>query len=140
MSHNDVAGICRFCGCSEREACVVDDSLEIRGCHWIHRTLTVCSACAPAAKAETAALAAYPAARGIPAQSVLERAYHQGFVVGWFSVRGRFARNPFGGKPEQAYSWTRGQRDGAEASRVYQRACGPLPNAPRREVLVARRR
>jgi hypothetical protein len=143
---------CRFCGCSEFDACAADNGFEIVGCHWIDRTQTVCSACAPAAKAETLALrtlmrAGYRSTRpGIGEGLAFVEAFHLGFVVGWFQIskRSPYGRNPFPLKYSTPRgrrlsvlndAWYLGRNHGAEASRSYQRACGPLTNAPRRAVL-----
>ncbi len=77
-------------------------------------------------------------------------AFHQGFVVGWFGVNRRsvYGRNPYltamkvrGRDFHALEAWELGQRSGVEASRQYQTVCGPLENAPRRDVLrVGRRR
>lgn len=144
---NTPAGVCRFCGCSEDDACRVDDgfSLEV-GCSWTDRTRSVCSVCAPAAKAEALALrtlakAGYRSERpGIQTPLEFVAAFHAGFLVGWFGIspRSPYGRNPW--PPMRRWApkhdaWDLGQRRGAEASRIYQSACGPLTNAPRREVL-----
>lgn len=143
------AGVCRFCGCSEYDACITPLCKCGFGvpCSWTDRTQSVCSACAPAAKAEAIALrtlakAGYRSERpGVKAPLEFVAAFHAGFVVGWFGVspRSKYGRNPFVARrralnPEQV-AWHRGQLAGAEASRGYQRVCGPLVNAPRREVL-----
>jgi hypothetical protein len=146
------AGVCRFCGCSEEDACIAPLCHCGFGvpCSWTDRTQSVCSACAPAAKAEAIALktlvkAGYRSERpGIKAPLDFVQAFHQGFVVGWFSISARsaFGRNPWPPMPHWApkhNAWNLGQRRGAEASRVYQSACGPLTNAPRKEVLSGRR-
>jgi hypothetical protein len=70
-------------------------------------------------------------------------AFHQGFIVGWFEIspRSKYSRNPWPPMPKWApkrEAWDLGQRAGAEASRGYQRICGPLVNAPRKEVLQGR--
>jgi len=138
---------CRFCGCSEFDACAV--GLDVHdtwiGCRWTDRTRTVCSVCAPAAKAETIALRvvvradAALRAPGVRHAAEFVAAFHRGFVVGWFSVstRSPYGRNPYkvGAWSLLVDAWDVGQRSGAEASRSYQRVCGPLTNAPRRAVL-----
>jgi hypothetical protein len=140
------AGVCRFCGCSEYDACCVDDGFDLVGCSWTDRTRSVCSVCAPAAKAEAIALrtlakAGYRSERpGIKAPLAFVAAFHQGFVVGWFGIspRSPYSRNPFTKLPirhPQREAWDLGHWRGAEASRVYQSACGPLTNAPRKAVL-----
>ena len=137
------AGRCRFCGCSELDACAFDDGLELVGCHWADRTCTVCSVCAPAAKAEAYALRSVMRAghrtdqgNGLPDNIAFVRAFHAGFVVGWFGVSARslYRRNPhrIGAR---ATSWDLGHRAGTEASRAYQQICGTLENAPRRAWL-----
>jgi len=142
------AGVCRFCGCSEFDACVVDDvfGFETGGCHWTDRTRSCCSSCAPAAKAEAIALRTLAAAGyrsdhpTLKASLDFVAAFHQGFVVGWFGVspRSPYGRNPW--PPMRRWApkreaWQLGQQSGAEASRSYQRVCGPLQNAPRRRLL-----
>jgi hypothetical protein len=138
------AGVCRFCGCSEYDACVVDDGFSHVGCSWIDRTRSVCSACAPAAKAEAIAVRTLANYRSdhphLKAALDFVAAFHQGFVVGWFEIspRSKYSRNPWAPMRKWAAkreAWELGQRAGAEASRSYQRICGPLVNAPRREVL-----
>jgi hypothetical protein len=145
------AGVCRFCGCSEYDACRVDDgfSLEV-GCSWTDHTRSVCSACAPAAKAEAIAVRVVSHAYqsqllSLPASLDFVAAFHDGFRVGWFGIskRSPASRNPWPPMRKWALkreAWTLGQRAGAEASRGYQRICGPLTNAPRREVLQHERR
>jgi len=71
-----VRGVCRMCGCSHFDPCP-------NGCAWADRAQTVCSECAPAAEAETAAVRARGRIRRNPA---LLGAFHRGFVVGWFAV------------------------------------------------------
>lgn len=46
------AGVCRFCGCTDGDACVVDDGFGPVGCSWIDRDHRVCSACIAVARAE----------------------------------------------------------------------------------------
>lgn len=132
------AGICRFCGCSEFDACVVDGGLGPEGCSWIDPTRTVCSACAAAAKAEAHALRVHPELAAYPAPLA---AYHQGFVVGWFGVRGRFKRNPYAGADvrssriaAKANWWRLGQMAGEAAVHQHRLSAGPLENTPRRDV------
>ena len=36
--------ICRNCGCTDDNACLVDDGNKLRGCYWVERDL--CSVCA----------------------------------------------------------------------------------------------
>jgi hypothetical protein len=147
------AGVCRFCGCSEYDACRVDVPFEpaTEPCSWTDRTRSVCSACAPAAKAEAIALrtlakVGYRSARpGITTPLGFVASFHHGFLVGWFGIsrRSRYSRNPFTREPYPNFhawwsrhvAWDLGRRHGAEASRGYQRVCGPLVNAPRKEVL-----
>jgi hypothetical protein len=99
------AGVCCFCGCSEYDACRVDVPFEpaTEPCSWTDRTRSVCTVCAPAAKAEAIALrtlakAGYRSERpGIKAPLDFVAAFHQGFVVGWFGIspRSPYSRNPF---------------------------------------------
>jgi hypothetical protein len=144
------AGVCRFCGCSEYDPCVVDGFFELEGCAWSDRTQTVCSLCAPAAKAERLALKALQHAGYRSAYTRLTvtlrfvEAFHVGFVVGWFAISPRsvYGRNPLARQGDPGHeAWQLGHRAGTEASRRYRDVCGPLQNAPRREVLqVGRRR
>jgi hypothetical protein len=113
------AGLCRFCGCSERDACLVDDE----PCTWTDQTLTVCTACAPAAAAEAQLLAARARGGWRPGLRV---AFHRGFVVGWFSVR---ARNPY--VPTVAgrgHVWSAGKYAGQVARQIHVAHYGPIPN------------
>jgi hypothetical protein len=134
------AGVCRFCGCSEYDACP-------DGCAWADRAQTVCTSCAPAARAEAIAVRTLANYRSdhprLKAALDFVAAFHQGFVVGWFEIspRSKYRRNPWPPMPKWApkrEAWDLGQRAGAEASRGYQRICGPLVNAPRKEVLQRR--
>ncbi len=131
------AGVCRFCGCTERDACVVDGLLDVEGCHWIDAGRRTCSACAVAAKAEGGALKGLRQA-GYALTPAWLRAYHLGFVVGWFGVtpRSRYGRNPFR-TPAPREAWTIGQRIAADAARSYRLHFGELPNEPRRAFLIA---
>src|SRR3954463_4988662 len=128
-------GICRFCGCSELDACVVDDVVGFGACYWTDRAQRVCSVCAPAAKAEGQLLRALRRG-GWALTPAVVRALHLGFVVGWFDVspRSAYGRNPFA-QPTPVRGWAAGQRAGAEARRVHVRLFGPVTNAPRRPVL-----
>lgn len=131
------AGVCRFCGCSEYDACLVEEFVDVRGCSWIDVGRRVCSVCAPAAKAEGLALRTSRKV-GYPMTPSWVRAHHLGFVVGWFTLspRSRSGRNPF--RPRLAHeAWTIGQRWGAEAARVHVVRFGAIPNAPRRAALLA---
>lgn len=130
------AGVCRFCGCST----------VLSGKCWTDLTRTVCMLCAPAARAEAIALRTMVKAGYRPDQPSLKAsldfvaAFHQGFVVGWFDVSARrpLGRNPWPPMRRWALkreAWELGHRAGAEASRAYQRVCGPITNAPRKEVL-----
>jgi len=47
-------GVCTGCGCSELDACVVDEGLGPEGCQWIDRTRRRCTACGPAPAARVA--------------------------------------------------------------------------------------
>src|SRR4051812_6085595 len=113
------AGVCRFCFCSEYDACAVDGILDVEGCHWIDVARRTCSACAPAAKAEGASLRGLRHV-GYAVTPAWLRAHHLGFVVGWFgvTVRSRYGRNPY--RPAAVReAWRLGQRAGAESARVY---------------------
>lgn len=37
-------GVCRFCGCTENNACVIDVGLMTITCSWVSSSRTVCSA------------------------------------------------------------------------------------------------
>jgi len=142
------AGVCRFCGCSEYDACEVDDGFGVFSdpCHWTDRTRSCCSACAPAAKAEAIALRTMAAAGYRSDHPRLKEsldfvaAFHRGFVVGWFQIskRSPYGRNPFTLRITRE-PWELGYQAGAEASRSYQRVCGPLMNAPRKAILAGAR-
>lgn len=135
------AGVCRFCGCSTVPS----------GKCWTDLTRTVCMVCAPAAKAEVVAMRTVAKAgyrSDCPRlKDTLDfvATFHQGFVVGWFGISARrpSGRNPWPPMRRWAMkreAWDLGQRSGEEASRAYQRICGPIVNAPRREVLRNERR
>jgi len=135
------AGVCRFCGCSDIRPCPF-------GCAWTDRTETVCTTCSPAQAAERLMFAAlrvagYRSTRpGIAEVLAFVETFHQGFVVGWFGISSRspYGRNPYA-RGREREAWDLGHRSGSEASRQFQRVCGPLENAPRRDVLqVGRRR
>jgi hypothetical protein len=138
------AGVCRFCGCTEHDACVVDDALGRVGCYWIDRTRRICSACVVAARAELHHVAALPAAdtsRAAWARRPWCRGFHLGFLVGWFAVsprtaagRSTYLRPP---SPARRDAWTRGQRAGEAARQAYGRACGQVTTLPRPAVLAA---
>lgn len=136
---NSAAGVCRFCGCTEFDACVVDDIIDVRGCSWIDAGRRVCSVCAPAAKAEGHSLRTLRRA-GYAITAAWLRAHHLGFVVGWFGVtpRSRYGRNPFRPRPFIPHeAWDRGQRAGAEARRLYVTTFGEIANDLRRRALIA---
>jgi len=140
-------GTCRFCGCTELDACVVNDGFELAGCSWIDLGRTVCSACTAAAKAETVALRTWQAAGFKDTDVQLLEALHVGFVVGWFGVtkQSSFGRNPYRVESRErkaqerdrvlVEAWDRGHLAGAEASRQHRQTCGPLENAPRKDAL-----
>lgn len=133
----DRGGVCRFCGCTERDACLVDDLVDVRGCSWIDQGRRVCSVCAPAAKAEGQSLRGARRV-GYLVTPAWVRAHHLGFVVGWFTVspRSRYGRNPF--RPRVVHeAWTIGQRVGAESARVFQIRFGEITNEPRKAALLA---
>lgn len=127
-------GVCRFCGCSDFSPCPY-------GCAWANPVHTVCSSCAPAAKAEARALQTLARAGYRPLEFVA--AFHLGFIVGWFTISARspYGRNPYPARTRRVTrrNWDRGQRAGAEASRAYQRVCGPLLHTVRRAVLQGSR-
>jgi hypothetical protein len=135
------AGVCRFCGCSEYDACVVDDLVEVRGCSWADASRRVCSVCRPASLAEGLALRTLrTAGHGIDARWL--RAFHHGLIVGWFAVsaRSRYGRNPYPvPRAVVREAWTLGQHQGMIARLRYQTAFGSITNAPRRSVLDAAR-
>jgi hypothetical protein len=142
-----ITGVCRFCGCSEQDACFVDGPCGPEGCAWTDATRSVCTTCAPAAKAEgiivrRLARAGYRSEEpGLGGVIDFVDAFHRGFVAGWFGVstRSPYGRNPYRLRSSvpshQRTAWDLGHRQGEEASRQYQQVCGPLPNAPRRDVL-----
>jgi hypothetical protein len=152
------AGVCRFCGCSAFDACEVDDGFGCYSdpCAWVDRKRDLCTACAPAAKAEAIALKTLARAGYRSDHSTLKAsldfvaAFHRGFVVGWFDIsrRSPLGRNPFlhadgrvrGREFHQLEAWDLGWRAGADSSRAYVRVCGPIANAPRREILRSGRR
>jgi hypothetical protein len=135
----DVAGVCRFCGCSEFDPCAVEDFFDVVGCSWTDRGRRVCSVCAPASKAEGHALTVL---RRVvrPMTPVWRVAFHRGFIVGWFAVspRSPYGRNPYRPRdPREA--WQIGQRHGAEARRQFVLTFGAVQNRPRRFVLTGGR-
>lgn len=133
------AGVCRFCGCSEFDACTFTVAfVGPMTCSWTDRTESVCSICAPAAKAEARLLRVLSA--GYQYAPASEQAYHRGFVIGWFQLRGNLRRCPYDRPSGKAYLWDRGLLAGDTAGRQYRGACGPLTNRPRRSVLVSHRR
>jgi hypothetical protein len=117
------AGVCRFCGCTDRDPCLDDDGFSVTACWWSSATL--CSSCVPAALAEAKA-------RPADATRAADLAFHRGFVVGWFDLHGNLRRCPYVDTGSQARVWTAGLAAGEARSRQYQLACGPLRNAPRR--------
>jgi hypothetical protein len=140
------AGVCRFCGCTEVDACVVDDGFGPVGCSWIDRERRVCSACVAAARAELHHLGAgalpvvdRPAAAW--ARAAWLRAFHLGFVVGWFAVspRTRAGRSTYLQPTTRraVAAWQRGHGAGTAARVRYGSTCGPVTNLPRPRVLAA---
>lgn len=121
MAKRDLAGVCRFCGCSEFDPCPT-------GCAWRERSRTVCTECTEPEKAERQALRAHPTYT--PTQRGV---YHRGFVVGWFRITMRAGTVPYLGpqRAGQRRVWLTGQLAGAEARRAYERVCGPIENDPR---------
>ncbi len=136
-------GVCRFCGCSPNDACVVNGFFGPEGCAWIDRAETLCSACGPAAKAEAIAILVRQAAGYRDGKDGVQ-AFHRGFVSGWFIISrdSELGRNPYRERGQPALlrdAWDLGRRGGREASRQYIRLCGPLENAPHPGVLIAGR-
>jgi hypothetical protein len=140
------AGICRYCGCTEVDACVVDDGFGPIGCSWIDREQRVCSACVAAARAELHVLGAGalpvvgpPAAAW--ARAAWLRAFHLGFVVGWFAVspRTRAGRSTYlqPATRRGVEAWQRGRGAGTAARVRYGSTCGSVTNLPRPRVLAA---
>jgi hypothetical protein len=137
-------GICRFCGCSEFDACIVDDGLGPIGCHWIDRRQRICSACVAAARAERHHVGALSAVTFGPPTAWVRatwlRAFHLGFLVGWFAVSPRTAagRSTYlrSAPPRALEAWQRGQRAGEAARQAYGRACGQVTTLPRAAVLA----
>lgn len=126
---NTPAGVCRFCGCSEYDACE-------EGCYWADRTFRLCSTCVPAARAEGKHVRAVRRA-GYRIDAAWLRAYHAGFIVGWFAVtpRSPYGRNPHETRVLQS-AWAMGQRAGATARHGYTTTIGPVNAVPRRAILV----
>lgn len=65
------------------------------------------------------------------------RAFHSGFVVGWFAItsRSRYGRNPFRVR-RLVEIWDHGQRCGAEARRRYLQIFSEISNEPRKAALL----
>lgn len=130
------AGVCRFCGCSELDACIVDDIIDVRGCSWIDASRRICSVCAPAARAEGLQLRTLRVA-GYRYAADWVRAFHRGFQVGWFAIS---ARSPYGRNPfftsRTVEAWQLGHRAGEAARINYTRTCGAITNAPRTAFLA----
>lgn len=147
---NTPAGVCRFCGCTEHDACVIDVPMYLgapgidsrmlaRGCSWVDVGRRVCSVCAPAAKAQGRSLRTLRRA-GYAITPAWLRAHHLGFVVGWFGVsaRSRYGRNPFPARPFiPREAWDSGWRAGAAARRIYAQQFGEITNEPRKAALLA---
>jgi len=141
-------GVCRFCGCTELDACVEDDlavGFGPVGCSWIDETQRICSACVAAAHAERRHLAALPVSSFGPpsawARAIRLRAFHLGFVVGWYAVSPRTAagRSTYlrpATRPA-VDAWIGGQRAGEAARQAYGRACGHVTTLPRPAILAA---
>jgi hypothetical protein len=129
----EITGVCRFCGCSQFDACV--DSF-FGSCAWLVFTgRRVCTACAPAAKAEALALKVRRNRRSLSA--AWRAAFHRGFIVGWFAVTARspYGRNPYD-SPDGRAAWAMGQRAGDVARHSYTTTFGPIGNRPRRHVFT----
>jgi hypothetical protein len=143
------AGVCRFCGCTDVDACVVDDVFGSVGCSWIDRDCRVCSACVAAARAELHVLGAAAGPTVLVggrrssawARASWLRAFHLGFLVGWFAVSPRAAagRSTYLHRATRRdlEAWRRGQAAGAAARVRYGSTCGPVTNLPRASVLAA---
>lgn len=126
----DVRGMCRQCGCTDFDPCGF-------GCAWTNRTQTVCTECEDIEKAEAHFLEQLTRAGTAPTgpQRV---AFHIGWIVGWFKVRGKFGANPYVAR-SFAEEWNRGMHAAATMRADYVRLFGPVLSKPRRVVLIPMR-
>jgi hypothetical protein len=110
-------GVCRMCGCSHFDPCP-------EGCGWADVQETLCTECAPIAKAESQALRAF-GYRGAELE-----AFHRGYIVGWFRIRKPRGANPYK-QSNLVYAWNRGHNQGADGGRIFRQTFGPVLNFPR---------